>query len=42
MCLLQISNEIAKLALEFFATNEHFPCLNQISMPNVEKYKKSG
>ena len=38
----EISNKIAKLANEFFSTNEHFPCLNQISMPNVEKYKRNG
>ena len=42
LCLLEVSNKIAKLDNEFFSANEHFPCLNQISMPNVEKYKKSG
>ena len=42
LCLLEISNKIAKLANEFYSTNEHFPCLNQILMPNIETYKKSG
>ena len=24
--------------MNFFSINEHFPSLNQMSMPNVEKY----
>ena len=26
--------------MKFFSTNEHFPCLNQISIPNVKNTRK--